>query len=113
RDVEGVGDRVELDAVRGVVLLGTRQAPHQVLLLPAGAVPGQAGDDAGVGVEVGVEPGRAAADPGVARGHIDDRAVGGPGHQDAGDLPVGDAGVECAVVVVVRDGLDGGDFFGA
>ena len=84
-------------AVGRMVLFRARQAADQVDLAPAGAVPRQLGKNSGVGVEVEIE----VADARIARGDVDYGVVGGSRDQDAGDLTIGDRGVQRPVIVVI------------
>ena len=112
RPVVGVATlrQVELGAVGAqyhsvgrMVLLRARQAADQVDLGPAAAVPRQLRKDAGIGVEVEIGE---VADARIARGDVDHRIGGSARDQDAGDLPLGDRGVQRAVVIVIGYVLD-------
>ena len=117
-DVVAVGVADDLDAVQRMVLLGARQAAHQVRRLPGagGHAVGvenlhQLADDAGVGVEPAVGADR---DARVGRPDVEDNRgvalrVRLARRRDAGDLAGGDARRLAAVVVVVLDRLDGAD----
>ena len=120
RDEPAVGVHLldHLEAVRRVVLLGPRQAAHDVGGLPAGGGLHEAGDHARVRVEPRIVAVVARADAAVGGGHVHDDGrrpidqdrvavrVELRDHVDAAaDLPEPAAGGG-AVVVEVRDRLD-------
>ena len=113
RDVERLAVGRDRHAVGGVVLLRAGQAAHEIDLLPrlAGGIEGKTGDDRGVGIEIRVLAAVAGADARVARRDVEDGVGGRSGGEDAGDLPLLQARVQRAVVVVVGQVQDEIDRF--